>query len=168
MIFGYEVSRTWVSNLVRSDFVYHPLGQPQAQKGVGKWSPEALACTVLMPQPWILGKLFNILDLCYNIMYWHFLIPTSGLTSGAKRSWKMEAWGPGMHSFDASTLSFGEVVQHTSPLNKHYWHYLIPPSGAASDSRRCWKIEAWRPQFCCLNHVHVFWGSCSTYTHYGL
>jgi len=51
MIFGYEVSRTWVSNMVRSDFVYHPLGQPQAQKGVGKWSPEALACTVLMPQP---------------------------------------------------------------------------------------------------------------------
>ena len=50
MIFGYEVSRTWVSNMVRSDFVYHPLGQPQAQKGVGKWSPEALACTVLMPQ----------------------------------------------------------------------------------------------------------------------
>ena len=37
-----------------------------------------------------------------------------------------------MHSFDASTLNFGEVVQHTSPLNKHYWHFLIPPSGPAS------------------------------------
>ena len=34
-----------------------------------------------------------------------------------------------MHSFDASTLNFGEVVQHISPLNKHYWHFLIPPSG---------------------------------------
>ena len=45
MIFGYDISRTWVSNLVRSDFGYHHLGQPQAQKGVGKWSPEALACT---------------------------------------------------------------------------------------------------------------------------
>ena len=30
-----------------------------------------------------------------------------------------------MHSFDASTLNFGEVVQHISPLNKHYWHFLI-------------------------------------------
>ena len=73
MIFGYEVSRTWVSNMVRSDFVYHPLGQPQAQKGVGKWSPEALACTVLMPQPWILGKLFNILEFWINIIgiFWY-------------------------------------------------------------------------------------------------
>ena len=49
MIFGYDLSRTWVSNLVRSDFGYHPLGQPQAQKGVRKWSPEALACIVLKP-----------------------------------------------------------------------------------------------------------------------
>ena len=73
MIFGYEVSRTWVSNLVRSNLGYHPLGRPQAQKGVGKWSPEALACTVLMPQPWILGKLFNILALWINIIgiFWY-------------------------------------------------------------------------------------------------
>ena len=34
-----------------------------------------------------------------------------------------------MHSFDASTLNFGEVVQHISPLNNYYWHFLIPPSG---------------------------------------
>ena len=47
MIFGYDISRTWVSNLVRSDFRYHPLGRPEAQKGVGKWSPEAQGCTVL-------------------------------------------------------------------------------------------------------------------------
>ena len=40
-----------------------------------------------------------------------------------------------MHSFDASTLNFGEVVQHISPLNKHYWHFLIPPSGPTSGSR---------------------------------
>ena len=54
--------------MVRSDFVHPPLGRPQAQKGVGKWSPEALACTVLMPQPWIFGKLFNILALWINIV----------------------------------------------------------------------------------------------------
>ena len=33
-----------------------------------------------------------------------------------------------MHSFDASTVNFGEVAQHTSLLNKHYWHFLILPS----------------------------------------
>ena len=55
-------------NLVRSNLGYHPLGRPQAQKGVGKWSPEALVCTVLMPQPWIFGKLFNILALWINIV----------------------------------------------------------------------------------------------------
>ena len=73
MIYGYDMGTTWMSNLVRSDFVYHPLGRPQAQKGVGKWSPEALACTVLMPQPWILGKLFNILVLWIIIIgiFWY-------------------------------------------------------------------------------------------------
>ena len=73
MIFGYDISRTWVSNLVRSDFGYHHLGRPQAQKGVGKWRPEALACTVLMPRPWILGNLFNIPTLWINIfgIFWY-------------------------------------------------------------------------------------------------
>ena len=82
-----------------------------------------------------------------NKHYWHFLIPPSGPTSGAKRCWKMESWGPGMHSFDASTLNFGEVVQHISPLNNYYWHFLIPPSRVASGSRRCLEIEAWGPGF---------------------
>ena len=49
MIVGYDISRAWVSNLVRSDFGYQPLGKPQAQKGVRKCSPEALACIVLKP-----------------------------------------------------------------------------------------------------------------------
>ena len=39
-----------------------------------------------------------------------------------------------MHSFDASTMNFREVVQHTSPLNKRYWHFLIPLSGPASEN----------------------------------
>ena len=67
MIFGYDISRTWVSNLVRSDFGYHHLGRPQAQKGVGKWSPEALACSTLMPRPWNLGNLSNIPTIWINI-----------------------------------------------------------------------------------------------------
>ena len=71
-----------------------------------------------------------------------FGVPSSGPTSDSKRCWKMESWGPGMHSFDASTLNFGEVVQHISPLNKHYWHFLIPPSGPALGSRRCWKLDS--------------------------
>ena len=33
----------------------------------GKWSPEALACTVLMTRPWKLGNLFNIPTLWINI-----------------------------------------------------------------------------------------------------
>ena len=75
-----------------------------------------------------------------NKHYWHFLIPPSGPTSGAKRCWKMESRGPGMHSFDASSLNFGEVVHHISPLKKHYWHFLIPPAGPTSGSKRSWKM----------------------------
>ena len=39
-------------------------------------------------------------------------------------------------------MNFGEVVQHTTHLNKRYWHFLIPPSGPASGSRRSWKLES--------------------------
>ena len=77
-----------------------------------------------------------------NNYYWHFLIPPSGPTLGSKRCWKMESWGPGMHSFDASTMIFGDAFQHTSHLNKHYWHFLTPPSGPTSGSKRCWKMES--------------------------
>ena len=77
-----------------------------------------------------------------NKHYWHFLIPPSGLTLGSKRCWKMEFRGPGMHSFDAPTINFGEVIQYTSPMNKHYWYFLIPPSGPISNSKRCWKMQS--------------------------
>ena len=80
-----------------------------------------------------------------NKHYWHFQIPPSGPASDSWECWNIEAWGPGLHSFDASTMNFGEVVQHTSPLNKHYWHLLIPPSGTALDSWGCWNKEAWGP-----------------------
>ena len=99
-----------------------------------------------------------------NNYYWHFLIPPSGPTSGSKRCWKMESWGPGMHSFDASTLNFGEVVQHISPLNKHYWHFLIPPSGPPSGAKRSWKMESWGPGMHSFDASTLnFLGSCSTY-----
>ena len=76
---------------------------------------------------------------------WHFLVPPSGPTSGAKRCWKMESWAPGTQSFDSSTMNFGEVVQHTSPLDKHYWYFLVPPSGPTSGTKVCWKMESWGP-----------------------
>ena len=48
-----------------------------------------------------------------------------------------------MHSFDASTLNFGEVVQHISPLNNYYWHFLIPPSGRPQVQKG---VEKWSPE----------------------
>ena len=92
MIFGYDISRTWVSNLVRSDFGYHHLGRPQAQKGVRKCRPEALACTVLMPRPWIFGNLFNIPTLWINIfgIFWYH--PQGQLQAqGGVGKWRPEA-----------------------------------------------------------------------------
>ena len=50
-----------------------------------------------------------------------------------------------MHSFDALTLYFWKVVQHISPLNNHYWHFLIPPSGPTSGSKGYWKMESSGP-----------------------
>ena len=92
MIFGYDISRTWVSNLVRSDFGYHHLGRPQAQKGVGKWSPEALACTALMPRPWNLGNLFNIPTLWINIFGIFLYHPQGQLQAqGGVGKWRPEA-----------------------------------------------------------------------------
>ena len=62
----FNILALWIN--IIGIFWYHPQGRSQAQKGVGKWSPEALACTVLMPQLWILGKLFNILEFWINII----------------------------------------------------------------------------------------------------
>ena len=110
-----------------------------------------------------------------NKQYWHFLIPPSGPASDSWECCNIEAWGPRLHSFDASTMNFGEVVQHTSPLNKHYWHFLIPPSGPASDSwvLEYWGLRPWLAQFWCqfwwilgklfnilalwINVIGIFW-----------
>ena len=80
-----------------------------------------------------------------NKHYWYFLIPPSGPASGSRRCWKMETWGPGVHSFEAFHMISGYFVQYASPLKIHYQYFLILPSGPASGSRRCWKMESWSP-----------------------
>ena len=77
--------------------------------------------------------------------YWYFLIPPSGPALGSWRCWKMKSWGPGIQSFEAVVMNFGYFVQHTGPMKKHYWYFLIPPSGPASGSWRCWKMLSWGP-----------------------
>ena len=54
----------------------------------------------------------------------------------------MLSWGPDIHSFEAISMNFGYFVQYTSPLNRHYWYFVISPSGPAS-GRRCRKMEFW-------------------------
>ena len=75
--------------------------------------------------------------------YWYFLIPPSGPASGSRRCWKMESWGPGVHSFEAFHIISGYFVQYARPLKRHYQYFLILPSGPASGTRRCWKMESW-------------------------
>ena len=41
----------------------------------------------------------------------------------------MESLGPNINSFEANSMNFGYFVQHTSPLNRHYWYFVISPSG---------------------------------------
>ena len=57
----------------------------------------------------------------------------------------MQSWGPGILSFEAVNENFGYFVQHIGPMKKHYWFFLIPPSGPASGSWRCWKMLSWGP-----------------------
>ena len=42
-------------------------------------------------------------------------------------------------------MNLGEFVQHTSPLNKHYWYFLMPASGPASGSSQE-GVGKWRPE----------------------
>ena len=77
-----------------------------------------------------------------NMGYWYFMIQPSGPPSGSRRCWNMECWGPNIHSFEAISMNFGYFVQYTSPLNRHYWYFVISPSGSAS-GRRCCKMDFW-------------------------
>ena len=54
----------------------------------------------------------------------------------------MQSWGRSIDSFE---MNFGYFVQHTSPMKKHYFYFLIQPSGPASGSRRCYNMESWGP-----------------------
>ena len=94
--------------------------------------------------------------------YWYCLISPSGLASASRRSYKMESWGCGIHSSVAFNMSvhqhttmgknqhccsnpnmnFEYFVQYASPLKTHYLHFLIPPSGLASGSRKCCKMNS--------------------------
>ena len=63
-----------------------------------------------------------------------------------------------MHSFDASTMNFREVVQHTSPLNKLLLAFSYTILRANLRHEKVLEnggLRPWRPQFCC--HNHEFW-----------
>ena len=70
------------------------------------------------------------------------MLPPSGQASGSRRCWKTQSWGPGIQSFEVVNMNFGYFGQHTSCMKKHYWLFLLPPSGQASCSRRCWKRQS--------------------------
>ena len=67
------------------------------------------------------------------------MLPPSGQASGSRRCWKTQSWGPGIQSFEVVNMNFGYFGQHTRCMKKPYWLFLLPPSGQASCSRRCWK-----------------------------
>ena len=71
--------------------------------------------------------------------YGYFFKPPSEQASGSRRCWKMQSWGPGIQSFEVVNMNFGYFGQHTRCMKKPYWLFLLPPSGQASCSRRCWK-----------------------------
>ena len=123
-------------------FCYHPQGQPRAQEGVEKWIPGSLASTVLKLLTWPLGILVNTQTLRKCII--DIFISPSGPPSDSRECLKIESWGPGLHSFEASKHEFW-VLCSMWPLKKHYWYFLIPPSGPASGSRGCWKMESRGP-----------------------
>ena len=74
--------------------------------------------------------------------YWYILISSLGQASGSRRCWKILSWGPGILSFEAVNMNFGYFGQHTSSMKKHYGYFIKPPSGQASGSRRCWKMQS--------------------------
>ena len=83
----------------------------------------------------------------------------------------MQSWGPGIQSFEAVNMNFGYFGQHTSSMKKHYGYFLIPPSGQASGSRRCWKMQSWGQGIQSFEAVNMNFGyfgqhTCSMNKHY--
>ena len=99
-----------------------------------------------------------------NKHFWYFLIPPSGPASGSKRCWKMETWGPGVHSFEAFHMISGYFVQYASPLKRHYWYFMIQPSGPPSGSRRCCNVECWGPNIHSFEAISMNFGYFVQYT----
>ena len=60
--------------------------------------------------------------------HWYFLISPSWPPADSRECLKIESWGPGLHSFEASKHEFW-VLCSMWPLKKHYWYFQIPPSG---------------------------------------
>ena len=63
-----------------------------------------------------------------------------------------------MHSFEALNMKFGYFVQHTSPMKKRYGYFLIPPSGLASGSKRCCKLQSCGPGIHSFNAFSMNFG----------
>ena len=98
-----------------------------------------------------------------NKHFWYFLIPPSRPASGSRRCWKMETWGPGVHSFQAVHMISGYFVQYASPLKRHYWYFMIPSSGPPS-GRRCCNMEGWGPNIHSFEAISMNFGYFVQYT----
>ena len=70
----------------------------------------------------------------------------------------MQSRGPGIQSFEAVNVNFGYFGHHTKAMKKHYGYFLIPPSGQASGSIRCRKMQSQGPGVHSFQAVNMnFW-----------
>ena len=77
--------------------------------------------------------------------YWYFLISPHGHLQTQGSVWKLSLEALVSTVLKLLNMNFGYCVQYRRPLKKHYWYFLIPPSGPASGSRGCWKMESGGP-----------------------
>ena len=98
LILGILLDRIALWKNIIDSFWYQPQGQLQAQEGVVKFSPEALALTVLKLLSWILVILFNILASWKTSM----IVPNTSLRASFRlmqvlenavlRPWHQQFW----------------------------------------------------------------------------
>ena len=69
-----------------------------------------------------------------------------------------------MQSLEAVNVNFGYFGQHTSAMKKHYGYFLIPPSGQASGSIRCWKMQSPGPGIHSFQAVNMNFGYVGQHT----
>ena len=96
--------------------------------------------------------------------YWYFMIQPSKPPSGLRMCFKLECIGPNIHSFEAISMNIGYFVQYTSPLNWHFWYFMISTSGPPSGSRRCWNMECWGPNIHSFEAISMNFGYFVQYT----